>query len=70
VAGGALGAALGAALPELRGRCDRGERFLRGFVATTLTSAAFLVAQSGGGAEILVAYPFATPLVAAIAADC
>jgi hypothetical protein len=69
-AGGALGAALGAALPEHGGRCRREERFLRGLLGATATAAAFVAAQRGGATEIVVAYPVATPLVAAIVADC
>jgi hypothetical protein len=70
VLGGSVGAALGAALPEHGGRCDRRGRFLRGLLGTAATSAAFLALQQGGAAEGLVAFPIATPLVAAIAADC
>ncbi|HEX8673719.1 MAG TPA: hypothetical protein VF710_17620 [Longimicrobium sp.] len=70
VVGGSLGAALGAALPEHGGRCDRRGRFLRGLLGTAATSAAFLAVQQNGAAEVLVAFPIATPLVAAIAADC
>jgi hypothetical protein len=70
VLGGSLGAAVGAALPEHGGRCDRRERFLRGLLGTAATSAAFLAVQQGGAAEVLVAFPIATPLAAAIAADC
>lgn len=70
VVGGSLGAAMGAALPEHRGRCDRRERFLRGLLGTAATSAVFLAFQNGGAAEVRVAFPIATPLAAAVAADC
>jgi hypothetical protein len=70
VVGGSLGAALGAALPDHGGRCDRRGRFLRGLLGTAATSAAFLAVQQNGATEVLVAFPIATPLVAAVAADC
>ena len=68
--GGTLGAALGAAIPEHGGRCRREERFLRGLLGATATTAAFMLAMRGGAAEVLVAFPIATPLAAAVAADC
>lgn len=70
VVGGSIGAAMGAALPEHGGRCRRKERFLRGLLGAAVPAAGFLAALHQGGGEILIAFPVATPLVAAIAADC
>jgi hypothetical protein len=70
VVGGSIGAALGAALPEHGGRCKREQRFLRGLLGAAGTAAGFLFALDQGGGQILIAYPIATPLVAAVAADC